>query len=546
MLWRVAGEGNANIVLSPPPDADDSLVKHPHINGMHIVIIPQSSLNQAGTVLRVSKRQTHGPLVDELEDYLWSSTLGPLPHDELSALKRQVAYVERVLGPLLGPSLTLPSAGVLCSLPQEAAEALSATHPWLVEGTPAILMQNASTMPRNFSRGDVPLASPSSCLCVEIKPKWGTMPGPNFFLPPGPGSDLKRKVPRFKLHQMLKRGERGARRGGDLTQTEIEIDEMTSSYDPIDLFSEDKPRMERALQSLIDCPSNNFRVFVDGTLRFGGRPDADSSSRKLQVYQTSLISESFDDLNEAMSECLFGSFGSMLAFSAELQLKKLLVAALIKSKVLATLKAVQELDRIGIEGIFIIYEKLKEDLKVSGQPSGLDSNSNSSHSEREQMAADVRDYLISATAKDCSIMVAIQLISSDFPSLLINELESHQSMASLHIDQIDLKAQEEMQDGHSSHGHSSHGDRLEGSGQALDTPSLTDAAVHLVRPIVYNARAVIYRGDGGDRLGELMYTIQFTLVDLDCKSHHKIVKHLELDRRIVACGLRHWPSGATE
>lgn len=39
---------------------------------------------------------------------------------------------------------------------------------------------------------------------------------------------------------------------------------VTSSYDPLDLYSGDTGRMQRALLELLATPQNNLRLFVDG------------------------------------------------------------------------------------------------------------------------------------------------------------------------------------------------------------------------------------------------------------------------------------------
>lgn len=81
-------------------------------------------------------------------------------------------------------------------------------------------------------------------ICVEIKPKWGFLP--NL----ASKSRSKSRVCRYGRHQVLK-----------LHDGEID---RVSRYCPLDLFSGDRQRTRIALESLIQDPQNNFRIFVDG------------------------------------------------------------------------------------------------------------------------------------------------------------------------------------------------------------------------------------------------------------------------------------------
>ncbi len=51
------------------------------------------------------------------------------------------------------------------------------------------------------------------CVCVELKPKGGRLPHPGAPLGTGAAAELRRRVPRYSLHMLLKHAEVGARAG---------------------------------------------------------------------------------------------------------------------------------------------------------------------------------------------------------------------------------------------------------------------------------------------------------------------------------------------
>jgi hypothetical protein len=83
-----------------------------------------------------------------------------------------------------------------------------------------------------------------NAIVVEIKPKWGFLPDCPLVQTP-----VKRSVSKFQLMQRLK-----------LKKGEIS---SLSAYDPIDLFSKCPEKVERALSALIQNPQGNLKVFRD-------------------------------------------------------------------------------------------------------------------------------------------------------------------------------------------------------------------------------------------------------------------------------------------
>lgn len=84
---------------------------------------------------------------------------------------------------------------------------------------------------------------------ADVQPKWGFIPSAEFIHPPEAAA-IKSQNSRYRLHQHL-RGK-------------------ASEYEPLDLYSGDKDRMNQAISSLwglwqeSDGHSNSWRVFVDG------------------------------------------------------------------------------------------------------------------------------------------------------------------------------------------------------------------------------------------------------------------------------------------
>ncbi|XP_020551028.1 inositol-pentakisphosphate 2-kinase IPK1 isoform X5 [Sesamum indicum] len=218
------------------------------------------------------------------------------------------------------------------------------------------------------------------CVSVEIKPKGGFLPVSEFI---AEENAVKKKIIRFKMHQLLK-----------LHQGKIR---KISKYDPLDMFSGSKDRVQKAIKSLFLTPQNNFRVFLNGSLAFGGMDgSADSASYTLD--------QAFLD---GLKHIIVAKDGMHIKYFLEL-----IAETIFKSGLLDRLLEVQKLDAIDIEGaIHAYYDIVSQPCMVCREKDGnkLSGRYSSLHSmPRDEKLKIVRDYLISSTAKDLSLMISFR------------------------------------------------------------------------------------------------------------------------------------------
>ncbi|XP_017699409.2 inositol-pentakisphosphate 2-kinase IPK1 isoform X2 [Phoenix dactylifera] len=220
------------------------------------------------------------------------------------------------------------------------------------------------------------------CVAVEIKPKCGFLPSSEFITK---ANAIKKSVTRFRMHQFLK-----------LHQGEIS---KVSEYNPLDLFSGSKDRIYQAMTALFATPQNNFRIFLNGSLIFGGLGGGMDSSA-VRSHET----------NTAIEDLIKVSGLQLPSFL------ELVSETIFSSGVLDQLLATQKLDVLDIEGAIHAYYNIISQpcmvCKNSGDPELLDQYSSLHSLPLEKRLKIVRDYLIASTAKDCSLMISFRPVDS--------------------------------------------------------------------------------------------------------------------------------------
>ncbi|KAH7276541.1 hypothetical protein KP509_39G011200 [Ceratopteris richardii] len=417
--WCYRGEGAANIVLAYK-GSDPFLV---------------------GKVLRIRKKSVDKQLVDkskvicqpgkpilsEDEQKLWQNWPSVAEARSFESLLQ--AYARDVMGPLLGPELVDPGIivymstefleKIACIVEHERPLSRRAESEIDSHSNSALLISDHSVFclvggpQRNIKTSFLSIA-------VEIKPKCGFLPNSDLIVAE---NFIKKIVPRYTMHQTLKHYEGKVKR--------------LSQYSPLDLFSEDLERINQAVHHLFSVPQNNLRLFVGGTVIDTSTSDLDHEGVKWQV------------LNAALQGCMLHDDGIQ---PVEV-LKELVSQSLHKTDVLKNLLAAQKLDIVDIEGSIHAYRKLSS-------REAMDSSHGRELSEDEcknfefpdgmsllQCIELVRNYLIAATAKDCSLMLTFQQVLDNEPEnmdvkyhkIIFSSKAKHPFLLKVNFLDLDLK-----------------------------------------------------------------------------------------------------------
>ncbi|KAJ4962394.1 hypothetical protein NE237_022333 [Protea cynaroides] len=362
--WIYRGEGAANLVLAYTGSSPDFVL-------LRIQKAPRSS----------SQCTTDTSVLSTFECLLWKDTNDLVSSTSMEAV--QQLYVLYVMRPMLGSEHVDAGVRVLVSrkfLESVENNVLCQRPAWRVNAAKvntlcdsALLISDHSVFPHGPLKENL-------CISVEIKPKCGFIPCSRFITE---GNAIKRTITRFRMHQVLK-----------LNQGEIS---RISEYNPLDLFSGSSDRIHKAIKALFTTPQNNFRIFRNGSLIFGGLGGGTKNTNFMD-------SESFEHSIEGLIQVDDG------LHTASFQ--QLLSETIFRSGVLDRLVEAQKLDQLDIEGaIHAYYNIVSQPCKVCRDlgDSELSRMYLSLHSiSLEESLKIVREYLIAATAKDCSLMISFR------------------------------------------------------------------------------------------------------------------------------------------
>lgn len=364
--WTYRGEGAANLVLA----------------------YTGSSPAFIGKVIRVQKVGRNGSkcenghaVLSKHERIVWKDA-GAIVTSPTKEVAQQL-YVQCVMIPLLGSEYVDAGIRILVSrkfLESIERNVLCQRPGWRVSAAKVLtcsdsvlLMSDHSLFPYGTFKGE-------PCISVEIKPKCGFLPSSRFI---ADENAIKKNVTRFKMHQFLK-------------LQQLQISQM-SEYDPLDLFSGSRERIQKAIKALFATPQNNLRVFLNGSLIYGGL-EGDTQGANL------IKAEAFEDYLKSFIHAKDGL--------RTINFIHLVGDTTFKFGMLDRLLEAQKLDKFDIEGVIHAYYDVVSQPCKGCRNSGEDKEMgkyNALHSVSfDESVKIVKDYLIATTAKDCSLMISFR------------------------------------------------------------------------------------------------------------------------------------------
>ncbi|KAI8600674.1 inositol-pentakisphosphate 2-kinase [Dissophora ornata] len=393
--WQYRAEGNANLVLQytgPEPCITTTLLRLRKTDRQIPTVAPVSNKNTSGISIN-SNVAKKADLVEE-----------PM-------------FVSKVMGLLLGQEFVeqLIPVSLPADFMRELAERIELSRPAdrLKKGID--FSQTVGFLALDHTKFIKPCTGQPS-VAVEIKPKWGFLPQ-SPFIPQD--LDIKRRKCRFCMyqHSKMKSGQ----------------EETLSEFCPVDLCSGNELLVRNALNSLVKTPQNNLRLFIDG------RQQPISADSILRCFSgTSSVDKEKSD--RAMDNA---------EVPQELPLMDLLAQILTQSLLLKRLARLQEgLDSLDVHTIHRFYVQLVDPITNTLQQPTFEEFLNTAETflyrtdMDEMMSKDhkaflsnnvsslgfgpeddlddpdtvptrlklhfIREFLLSMTLKDCSILVTIR------------------------------------------------------------------------------------------------------------------------------------------
>lgn len=209
--------------------------------------------------------------------------------------------------------------------------------------------------------------------CIEIKPKQGYTPECD-----------KKTLCSYCLHQFYK-----------LSKGLIQ---KQSDYCPLDLYSGNKQRMQKAINALIANPQNNLKIFKNGNLIYQENQDLDiefTSEELCDIIIQMLINKCEDN--------------SIVKEEVACQYLPEDHVTLPKGCVLDILYKIQKMNTIGLDKTLALYNNFLEESSENGGKLNIISLQDF---KLEQCISDhFIGYLMFSTFRDCSVMLTFQRCS---------------------------------------------------------------------------------------------------------------------------------------
>ncbi|KAM7256338.1 hypothetical protein ACFE04_012079 [Oxalis oulophora] len=372
--WVYRNEGAANLVLSYTGSSLPSLVgkvmrlpKAPK-NGIAVIGSPTFHARVTGSVLT-----KHEKLVWKDYNQLLSS-----PNREIL----EQLYAQLVISPLLGHQYV--DAGMRVRVSKEFLQAVennitSQRPAWRVDAAEVDVHRDSVIILSDHSLFGPSNVKEEPCISVEIKPKCGFVPDSIYI---AERNSIKRSISRFEMHQALK--------------LDTHLISEKSKYNPLNLFSGSKDKIHEAIEALYSTPQNNFRVFSNGSLIFGGLGGG--------IKGTNVVVEkAFED---ALKFAIHADDGQRTKIFLEL-----ISEAVYNSKVLNRLLEAQKLDKFDIEGVIHSYYNVISEPCMACRE--IDEKDRQRYAPLHSKSLDenleiVKNFLIAATAKDTSLMISFR------------------------------------------------------------------------------------------------------------------------------------------
>ncbi|XP_077488184.1 inositol phosphate kinase 1 isoform X1 [Amblyomma americanum] len=356
--------------------------------------------------------------------------------ESLQKCHMEADFIEHVMKPLLGSQFV--RAPVLIRLTAENVrlinKAVQLDRPLHrlkknVKEAPTVglLFPDYCTLPshlRKFAEGPV--------LSIEIKPKQGFLPSPHD-LPLK--HQVRASVCRFHLAQTLK-----------VTKGRIS---SLSMYCPLDLFSGCPRRMRNALKELLYHPQNNLRIFKNKELVFSEESRSSLDVALKDIFHESCLVSTEDNLCHLVTKVLRHPYPSTITTDAVTSVNDVNVPQscpsshpctcttrmkadhrLPRGSVLDRVLRTQRLGSIDVAAAYPLYLSLKDSLQCAGEKVPLAEYLKDGHPapclpkavgcrDRQNYETDhvfacrkIWEFLVALTARDCSIMLSLQRLSS--------------------------------------------------------------------------------------------------------------------------------------